>query len=192
MFIRIGTFSATIAAFAMVAGSTAAQAQFRGLFDDARRGARAAEGCETDEKGDAARGVIGGLLGGAARRTASRAGLGSFVPLAEFSSELTREIACQLNEQEQEQAATATLEATRGASEDDLPEIGQSASWTSSTRKDVRGTSTITAREEIGGEGEGSVDCIMVTDVIIVEGEETRADKRMCRPPGSARYSIVA
>ncbi|MEE4155406.1 MAG: hypothetical protein V2I27_14710 [Erythrobacter sp.] len=192
MFIRIGTFGATIAAFAMVAGSSAAHAQFRGLFNDARRGAQAAEGCESDEKGDAARGIIGGLLGGAARRTASRAGLGSFVPLSEFSNELTKEIACKLNEQEQEQAANATLEATRGASEDTLPEVGQSASWTSATRSDVSGTSTITAREEIGGDGEGSLDCIMVTDVIIVEGEETRADKRMCRPPGSARYSIVA
>lgn len=180
------------AAAAMAAGSTAAHAQFGGLFNDARRGARAAEGCETDETGDAARGIIGGLLGGAARRTARRAGLGSFVPVAEFSSELTREIACKLNEQEQEQAANATLEATRGASDDELPAIGQSASWTSSTRDDVRGTSTITAREEISSDDADSLDCIMVTDVIIVEGEETRANKRMCRPPGSARYSVVA
>jgi hypothetical protein len=30
-----------------------------------------------------------------------------------------------------------------------------------------------------------------VTDVIIVDGEEARADKRMCRRP-PARYAIVA
>lgn len=184
--------SLALAACAMAAGSTAAHAQFGGLFNDARRGAQAAEGCESDETGDAARGIIGGLLGGAARRTARSAGLGSFVPLAEFSSELTKEIACKLNEKEQEQAANATLEATRGASDDGLPEIGQSASWTSTSRDDVSGTSTVTAREELASDDSGSLDCIMVTDVIIVEGEETRADKRMCRPPGSARYSVVA
>jgi len=41
-------------------------------------------------------------------------------------------------------------------------------------------------------ETEGELDCITVTDVVIVRGEETKADKRMCRPPGSRRYSIVA
>ncbi len=192
MFRKIGTTGAAIAACAMAASATAAHAQFRGMFDDARSGAQAAEGCETNEKGDAARGIIGGLLGGAARRTASRAGLGSFVPVSEFSNELTKEIACKLDEQEQEQAANATLEATRGESEDELPAIGQSASWTSSTRRDVRGTSTITARENLDGDDGDSADCIMVTDVVIIEGEETRANKRMCRPPGSARYSLVA
>jgi len=31
----------------------------------------------------------------------------------------------------------------------------------------------------------------MATDVIIVNGEETRADKRMCRRPPAARYAIA-
>ena len=35
------------------------------------------------------------------------------------------------------------------------------------------------------------VQCIRVTDVIIVNGEETRAEKRMCRRP-PARYAIAA
>jgi hypothetical protein len=35
------------------------------------------------------------------------------------------------------------------------------------------------------------LECITVTDVIIVKGEETTANKRMCRPPGSARYVLV-
>ena len=62
----------------------------------------------------------------------------------------------------------------------------------------VSGTSTVTARENPGrgrgiGQGNGGGnDCITVTDVIIVEGEETRADKRMCRLAGSPRYTIVA
>jgi hypothetical protein len=69
-----------------------------------------------------------------------------------------------------------------------MPQVGSTASWQSETRDDVSGTSTVTAREET----EGELDCITVTDVIIVRGEETKADKRMCRPPGSRRYSIVA
>jgi hypothetical protein len=52
----------------------------------------------------------------------------------------------------------------------------------------VSGTSTVTRRER----AKGDVDCITVTDVVIVQGEETRAEKRMCRAPGSARYSIIA
>ncbi|MEL6238651.1 MAG: hypothetical protein AAFQ90_08675, partial [Pseudomonadota bacterium] len=178
-------------AAAMALSATAANAQFGSLFNDARRGAEtAAEGCEGDKSGDMASGVIGGLLGGAARRTANDAGLGAFVPVSEFTDTLTREIACKLNAEEQEQAAEATLEATRGGDEDGLegPPVGQSASWTSNSRDDVQGSSTVTAREDTGDD----LDCITVTDVIIVEGEETRAEKRMCRPPGKARYSIVA
>ncbi len=184
------TTSLCLAAAAMALSAIPAQAQFRGLFRDAQRGAQAAEGCEKGSTGDTARGVIGGLLGGAAGRTARSVGLGQFVPVSEFTDQLSAEIACKLDEQEQKQAADATLEATRSGDEDGTvgPPVGQTSSWTSETRDDVSGTSTVTAREASASSG----DCIMVTDVIIVEGEETRAEKRMCRPPGSARYSIVA
>lgn len=179
-----------LGALAMTAAAIPAQAQFRGLFRDAQRGAQTAEGCEKGSTGDTARGVIGGLLGGVAGRTARSAGLGQFVPVSEFTDQLSAEIACKLDEQEQKQAADATLNATRSNTEDGIsagPPVGQTASWTSETRDDVSGTSTVTAREP----SSGSTDCIFVTDIIIVEGEETRAEKRMCRPPGSARYSIV-
>jgi surface antigen len=187
---KIRTTVLAFGAGAMALSAIPAQAQFRGMFRDAQRGAQAAEGCEKGSTGDTARGVIGGLLGGAAGRTARRAGLGQFVPISEFTDQLSAEIACKLDEQEQKQAADATLEATRGAGEDgsEGPPVGQTSSWTSDSRDDVSGTSTVTAREA----SSGSDDCIMVTDVIIVEGEETRAEKRMCRPVGSARYSIVA
>ena len=33
--------------------------------------------------------------------------------------------------------------------------------------------------------------CLTVTDVIIVDGEETRAPKRMCRRPPTNRYVRV-
>ncbi len=189
----IRTISLTSAVLAMAASAIPAHAQFRGMLRDvqrdAQRGAETAEGCEEGSTGDTARGVLGGLLGGAAGRTARRAGLGSFIPVSDFANELSKEIACKLDPEEQKQAAEATLEATRNG-EDGIegPPVGQTASWSSDTRENVSGTSTVTARET----SPDSADCIMVTDVIIVEGEETRAEKRMCRPPGSARYSIVA
>ena len=39
---------------------------------------------------------------------------------------------------------------------------------------------------------DNGLQCITVSDVIIVSGEETRADKRMCRRPPAARYAIAA
>lgn len=179
----------------MALSAIPAQAQFRGMLRDlsrdTQRGAQAAEGCEDQETGDVARGVLGGLLGGAARRTANRAGLGSFVPVSEFTTQLTAEIACKLEPEEQEKAAKATEAATTAVNEEGeqvAPEVGRSASWSSETRRGVSGTSTVTARET----SSASDDCITVTDVVIIEGEEARAEKRMCRFAGSPRYTIVA
>lgn len=165
-----------------------AQAQLGNLFNSGRRGAEKADSCGKGKKGDRGRGALGGLLGGAVDELARGAGLPSFVPIPEFSDQLSESIACRLDPQEQAQAAEATLSATRTDSEGARPEVGASATWTSNTREEVRGTSTVTARENVSGER----DCIMVTDVVIIEGEETRAEKRMCRAPGSARYSIIA
>lgn len=194
-------------AFAMAFTATAAQAQFGSMFNDARRGAQKASkstGCGEGKSGDAVSGAIGGMLGGLGRRTARSAGVPLFVPVAEFADTLTTEIACKLDPEEQEQAADATFEATRfdpsrSGGEDSAqgapmgtrvgPPVGQSAAWTSGTRDSVQGSSTVTARDESAQDG---TDCITVTDVIIVEGEETKAEKRMCRAPGKARYSIVA
>ncbi|GAB4479209.1 MAG: hypothetical protein OHK0018_10470 [Erythrobacter tepidarius] len=110
------------------------------------------------------------------------------MPVPEFSDQLTESIACRLDPEEQRQAAEATLEATRTDGEGAVPAVGASAAWTSRTRENVSGTSTVTSRDA----ARGDLDCITVTDVIIIEGEETRAEKRMCRAPGSARYSIIA
>jgi len=176
----------------MALSSTAAQAQFGKLFRDARRGAETAatKACGEGKSGDVVSGAVGGLLGGIGRRTAQRTGATQFVPASEFAETISTEIACRLDPEEQKQAADATLEATRGGGEEGAegPPVGQSASWTSGTREDVQGTSTVTARNEAGDYD----DCITVTDVVIIEGEETRAEKRMCRVAGKGRYSIVA
>jgi surface antigen len=81
---------------------------------------------------------------------------------------------------EQEKAATATEEAVRGGN------VGASASWTSETRPNVSGTSTVTAVDRRGGD-----ECMTVTDVVIVDGQETSAPKRMCRRPPTNRYVRV-
>lgn len=175
-------------AVALTATSMPAQAQLGNLFNSGKRGAEKADACGKGKKGDRGRGVLGGMLGGAVDELARSAGLPSFVPIPEFSDQLTESIACRLDPEEQKQAAEATLNITRNEGDDTRPEVGASASWNSNTRSDVRGSSTVTARQASGSD----VDCITVTDVVIIGGEEARAEKRMCRAPGSARYSIVA
>lgn len=191
-----------VAAPLALAGLAApAQAQFGGLgriINDARNASendeeedteQTPEECEQDSSPSVGRAILGGILGRASRDAANRAGIGSFVPVGEFSDQISAAIACQLDPEEQRQAAEATLEATRGTGEDGGAEVGTSSTWTSETRNGVSGRSTVTARERGPDDGR---DCIFVTDVIIVEGEETRADKRMCRQPPSPRYAIRA
>lgn len=177
-----------------------ARAQFGGLIphdvQNVVNDAQASdEGCAEGKKKSAGSRVLGGILGRTARSAAYKSGVSRWVPVSTYSDQLSESIACRLDPEEQAQAADATLRATRsdqyaGEGEDEavIPAVGSSASWKSETREDVSGTSTVTAREDAGGD----LDCITVTDVIIVRGEETKADKRMCRPPGSRRYSIVA
>lgn len=185
----------TISRAAMMAGALAlagvslpAQAQLSNIFNSGKRGADKADSCGKGKKGDKGRGVLGGMLGGAVDELARSARLPSFVPIPEVSDQLTESIACRLDPEEQKQAAEATLSVTRTEGDGTLPEVGASASWNSSTRQNVSGTSTVTSRQA----SSGTLDCITVTDVVIIEGEEARAEKRMCRAPGAARYAIVA
>jgi hypothetical protein len=179
---------------AMILPLTSAQAQFGGLLRRAREATNAAagsDGCDTGSSSNAGSRMLGTLARGAANDAAYASGVSSWVPSAEFADQLDASIACKLDPQEQAKAAQATLEATRGTDGDGTgrPEVGQMAAWTSETREDVSGTSTVS---EVERPGRGGRDCIMVTDIIIVSGEETRAEKRMCRQPPSVRYSIAA
>lgn len=180
--------SLLLGALALTAGAIPAEAQFGGILNSGKRGAERADSCGKGKKGDRGRGVLGGLIGGAVDELARSARLPSFVPVPEFSDQLTDSIACRLDPEEQKQAAEATLAATRTEADGAAPDVGASAAWTSATRDNVSGTSTVTARDAAAG----GADCITVTDVVIIEGEEARAEKRMCRAPGSARYAIVA
>lgn len=198
-------------AFAMVLSAVPASAQFGRLLGRSSDKSEQSDEQDCRSKPNAGRSVASGILGGLARRATG--GLASFVPVEAFADVLVTEIACQLDEKEQEQAAEATVEVTAIEVDEEgnevAPEVGKTVAWTSNTREGVSGTSTVTAREgpersgsggnngngngnaNAGGKGQGN-DCITVTDVVIVEGEETRADKRMCRLAGAARYTIVA
>lgn len=178
------------AALALAALAVPAQAQFGGLLNNIGRSPqKTADGCPKGKKRSAGSQIFGSIAGSIAGSAASRAGIGGWVPISGLTDQLTAAIACKLDPEEQKQAAQATLDATRGEGAAAEVTVGSSASWTSGTRSDVSGTSTVVARND---QDAGGLQCIVVSDVIIVSGEETRADKRMCRLPPAVRYALAA
>jgi hypothetical protein len=180
------------AALALASLAVPAQAQFGGILGGAIRGATSSPqgGCKTGKSRSLGSRIAGGALGGAASNVAgSVSPVFGWVPIAGLTDQLTAEIACKLDPEEQKQAAQATLEATRGTGDKADVAVGTSSEWTSGTREEVSGRSTVVARNDNSG---GGMQCITVSDVIIVMGEETRADKRMCRRPPAARYTLNA
>ena len=185
-----------------------AQAQFGGLSLGSlgRKSSTTettANGCPEGKKKSVGASIMGSMAGSVANRVGGR--FASFVPLPEFATILTTAIACTLDQKEQKQAADATLAVTRGDESTGNVAVGQTAEWTSSSRKDVKGKSTIVAVEQVpsaappGGKAKGkdkqlasASQCITVSDVVIVAGEETTASKRMCKAPGQARYTLMA
>lgn len=178
---RAAAKSAALTAAVALALPLPAQAQFGGLLRSkpkASESGKTATGCDDSAGKSVGRSVIGGMLGSVTGRIG---GLASFLPVPEVAGLLTDAIACKLEPEEQKKAADATLEATRGE------EVGSTSTWTSETRKDVSGTSTVVGKTQLA---DGST-CMSVNDVIIVEGEETTVAKRMCKKPGAARYEIA-
>ncbi|HMT44472.1 MAG TPA: hypothetical protein PKA59_07950 [Chakrabartia sp.] len=133
------------------------------------------------KKGDAGKKILGAVAGAAAGAALGRVTGARFMPVFQFRTSLTPDIACRLDPKEQEKAATATNEVVRGE------KVGDSVKWESETRPGVSGTTTIATLEAPAGKAS----CIMVSDVIIVDGEETRAEKKMCRIPPSPRFAIA-
>jgi surface antigen len=140
--------------------------------------------CEAQQRRNRGRGrAIGGILGGVAGIAGSRVrGVGALAVLAVPAGALLGDtIARLLDCREQQQAATATEEAVRGG-------VGTTAAWRSETRPDVTGSSTVTAAAAPLADGNP---CMTVTDIVIIDGQETRAPKRMCRRPPTNRYMRV-
>lgn len=135
------------------------------------------------KKGQRSRGasMMGQMLGNATNRALGGTGIAQFVPIPEVAGILSDAVACQLDQTEQKQAATATQTVVRSG------EIGTSSQWKSDSREGVSGTSTLAARTE---QTDGT-SCVQVTDVVIVNGEETTVPKKMCRARGASGYTIA-
>jgi surface antigen len=177
--LRVAILAAALTA-APIASAVAAQGK------DDRPAASADNGNCSDEQHENARSRgrgIGGMLGGLARGIGGRVGgvAGMMTRLLPVDEMLSEAIASMLDCREQQQAARATEEATRTAT------VGSTSTWESESRPGVTGSSTITAVEANSSDG----DCVTVTDIIIVDGQETRAPKHMCRRPPSNRYVRV-
>ena len=186
-----GRIPSTIVSAIMIAALAVpapASAQFGGLFksrpsaskdsgDDSK-----AKDCATDSSKSIGKSILGNVIGDFTRRaTRGMGAVGYYIPRAEVADTLTNSIACRLDQDEQLQAAEATRNVTRSE------EVGSSSQWQSETRADVSGSSTATGKT-LAADG---TSCMTITDVIIVDGEETRASKRMCKAPGETRYVVA-
>ena len=137
--------------------------------------------CDNSEEKKRKRSILGGALGSIAGGVLGHAGVPGVGYLGFPATQLLSEaIISLLDCKEQKQAADATNEAVRGG-------VGTTSSWKSESRENVSGSSTVTAENQLA---DGS-HCMTVTDVVIVDGEETTAPKRMCRKPGASGYVRV-
>jgi hypothetical protein len=117
-------------------------------------------------------GSVLGSVGGSVGTVASVA-----LPAATLlGDELLRLLDCK----EQQQAAKATNEAIRGG-------VGTEVTWKSESRANVTGRSKVTGEEKLADGGT----CLTVTDVVIVDGEETTVPKKMCRARGASAFARV-
>lgn len=159
-----------------------APAQFLGIGKK-KAESSATEQCQQSETRKQRNSIFGSIAGSIAGSALGSAGAsGMVVGLASpIGSLLTSEILSKLDCKEQVQAAKATDSAVRGG-------VGSSSAWASESRQNVSGSSTVTGEDKLA---DGS-SCVTVTDVVIVEGEETTALKRMCRKPGESGYTLAA
>ena len=135
------------------------------------------------------------------RVSGAPSGLGNALLALPVALVLSEAITRMLDCREQEQAAVASEQAVEQAAaaqeeqaspgqrgqETQPGGVGTTVTWASATRPGVTGSSTVTGLEQ---SADGS-ECMTVTDIVIVDGQETRAPKRMCRRPPSNRFVRV-
>ena len=137
--------------------------------------------CQDTAQKKAKRSMFGGLANAIGGSILSRVGGGEVWSLAlPATSYLGDALLKLLDCKEQEQAAKATDQAIRGG-------VGTEVAWKSETRPNVTGTSKVTGQEAMADGGQ----CLTVTDVVIVDGEETTVPKKMCRAKGASAYAKV-
>jgi hypothetical protein len=134
--------------------------------------------CEDTPQKQARRSMFGSILGGLANQVVGRTGMdtvaGGLIPVGSIvADELLKLLDCK----EQKQAANATNEAIRGG-------VGTEVRWQSESRQNVSGASKVTGQEALAD----GTHCMTVTDVVIIDGEETTVPKRMCRGRGDSGY----
>ena len=132
--------------------------------------------CEDTPEKKAKRSMFGSMIGGLTGGILGRAG-GVASSLVPVGSLVTDELLKLLDCKEQRQAANATSKALEGG-------VGTEVSWKSETRQNVTGSSKVTGQQKLA---DGS-QCMTVTDVDIIDGEETTVPKRMCRGKGESGY----
>jgi len=166
-----------------LAGRTEAASANEAADRPAASAPAAARTCDERRQRSRGRGrLIGGALGGAAGLLGGGRGgravlATALVPTGALLGDV---IAGLLDCDERQKAAAATETALDGG-------VGTTTSWASTTRPGVSGSSTVIAAAASADGG----DCMTVTDVVIVDGEETRAPKHMCRRPPANRYARV-
>jgi surface antigen len=126
--------------------------------------------------------MFGSMLGSIGGHLLGHAGVAGDVVAASLpaASYLGDQLLKMLDCKEQQQAAKATDQAIRGG-------VGTEVSWKSESRPNVTGSSKVTGQEQLA---DGS-QCLTVTDVVIVDGEETTVHKKMCRAKGASGYVKV-
>jgi len=132
--------------------------------------------CDDTPEKKAKRSMFGGMMSGLAGGILGRAGgvAGSLVPVTSVvADELLKLLDCK----EQKQAANATNKAIEGG-------VGTEVKWQSETRQNVSGSSKVTGEEQLAD----GAHCVTVTDVVIIDGEETTVPKKMCRGKGDSGY----
>jgi predicted lipid-binding transport protein (Tim44 family) len=140
-----------------------------------------AQKCADTPQKKAKRSMFGGMLGSMAGALVGQVGgtAGAVASAAlPAASMLGEELLRMLDCKEQQQAAKATEDAIRGG-------VGTEVTWKSESRANVSGRSKVTAEEKLADGGQ----CVTVTDVVIVDGEETTVPKRMCRARGASGYA---
>ncbi len=124
--------------------------------------------------------LLGGIFGGVIGAAAGLDETGTLIAGA-VGAALVGEIACKLEKKEQENAVEATYAVAQQET------VGAVATWKSPTRAGVSGSSTITA---LNAEPSGRK-CMSIVDTVIIDGEETRVSKKMCRGAGQLQYAIM-
>lgn len=151
---------------------------------EAQAQSRTGEQCDQQRpRRSAGRRIFGGIAGSIAGSAIGSATGGAAIVALPVASMLGDAVMNLLDCREQRQAATATEEAVRRS---EAGEVGATVEWQSETRPGVRGASRVETVENNAAD-----QCMTVTDIVIIDGEETTAPKRMCRRPPSNRYVRV-